>query len=78
MSVNQVIIGSDNHGTKPLSKPVLGYCQLDPKNFGGILIKIQNFSFTKMKISSAERRPFCPGGDELTDWALGDVVILKL
>ena len=29
-------------------------------------IGIQNFSFTKMhlKISSAKRRPFCPGGDE--------------
>ena len=37
-------------------------------NFSEILIKIQIFSFTKMhlKISSAKRRPFCPGGDELT------------
>ena len=35
-----------------------------------ILIKIQNFSFTKMhpKISSAKWRPFCPGGDELSIW----------
>ena len=37
-------------------------------NFSEILIKIQNYSFTKMhlKISSAKWQPFCPGGDELT------------
>ena len=37
-------------------------------NFSEILIKIQNFSFTKMhlKILSAKWQPFCPGGDELT------------
>ena len=64
-------------GAKPLSKPMLGYCQLHPHSSGHwsaipwhpceTLIKIQNFSFTKMhlKISSANRRPFCPGGDEL-------------
>ena len=36
-------------------------------NFNEILIKIQNFSFTKMhlKMSSAKRWPLCPGGDEL-------------
>ena len=36
-------------------------------NFSEILIKIQNFSFTKMhmKISSAKLWPFCPRGDEL-------------
>ena len=39
-------------------------------NFSEILTKIQNFSFTKMhlKILSAKRRPFCPGGDKLTIW----------
>ena len=39
-------------------------------NFSEILVKIQNFSFTKMhlKISSAKWRPFCPKGDELTAW----------
>ena len=33
-----------------------------------ILIKIKNFSFTKMQLntSSTKSRPFCPGGDELT------------
>ena len=38
------------------------------RNFSEILIKIQNFSFTKMhlKISSAKWRPFCPGVDELS------------
>ena len=37
-------------------------------NFSENLIKIQNFSFTKMhlKTSSAKWRPFFPGGDELT------------
>ena len=51
-------------GARPLIKPILGYCQLDPKE---ILIKIQNVSFTKMhlKISSAKWRPFCPGRDKL-------------
>ena len=34
-----------------------------------ILIKLQNFSFTKahLKISSAKRRTLCPGGDELSE-----------
>ena len=56
--------------TKPLSEPMLGYCQLDPWeqiwNFGEISIKIQNFSLVKMhlKILSAKWQPFCPGGDE--------------
>ena len=36
-------------------------------NFREIRIKIQNFSFTKMRmeISSAKWQPFCPGGEEL-------------
>ena len=50
---------------KPLSKPMLGYYQPDPKEqkFSEILIKIQNFSFMKMhvKILSAKWQPFCPG-----------------
>ena len=55
---------------KPLSKPMLGYCQLDPKeqtNWSETSIKMKKFSFTKMhmKISSTKQRPFCPGGDEL-------------
>ena len=39
-------------GAKPLSKPLLGYCQLDPleQNFSKILIKTENLSFTKMHI----------------------------
>ena len=38
-------------------------------NVSEILIKIQNFSFTKMhlKISFAKWWPFCPGGDELME-----------
>ena len=51
-SVNRVSVGSDNSA---------------PTHFNEILIKIQNFSFTKMQleISSAKRPPFCPGRDEL-------------
>ena len=58
-------------GAKPLSKPMLGFSQLDPQeqttNISEILVKIQNFSFTKMhlKLSSAKWWPFCPGGDEV-------------
>ena len=56
-------------GTKPLSKPMLGYCQLDPlgTNFSEVLIKAQNFSFMKMhlNVSSAKWWPFCPEVHEL-------------
>ena len=47
-----------------LSAPLLG------TNFSEILIKIQNFSFTKMhlKISSVKWRPFCPGGIWVNAW----------
>ena len=47
-------------GAKPLSKPMLDYCQLDPR-------EIQDSSCMKrhMLISSAKWWPFCPGGDEL-------------
>ena len=52
-------------GTKPLSKTMLGYCQWDPSgtNFGEILINVQNFPVTKMRLktSSAKWRPFFKG-----------------
>ena len=55
---------------KPLSEPMLDYCQLETweQNCGEILITIQNFPFTKMllKIPSAKWWLFCPVGDELT------------
>ena len=54
-------------GAKPFSKPMLGYCQLDPYEQTSVkfFIKIQNFPFTEMhlKISSAKWWPFCPGGE---------------
>ena len=54
-------------GTKPLSKPMLSYCQLDPNEQTSVTfsIKIQNLLFTKMhlKTPSAKWRPFCSGGD---------------
>ena len=41
-------------------------------HFSEILTKIQNFSFRKMhlKLSSAKRRPFCPGGELMADHRL--------
>ena len=40
--------------------------------FNEILIKIHNFSSMNMhlKTSFATRRPFCPGGDELSTWRI--------
>ena len=56
-------------GTKPLSRPMLGYYEMDPwaQTSVKLYIKIQKISLTKMhvKVSSAKWRPFCPGGDEL-------------
>ena len=53
-------------GDKPLSKPMTGYRPLDPYEWTSlyILIKIQNFSLTKicLKILSVKLWPFCPGG----------------
>ena len=50
-------------------KIIAGLLSIEPlgTNCSEILINIQNFSVTKMhmKLSSAKRRQFCPGGDEL-------------
>ena len=52
----------------------IGLLSMEPleTTFGDILIQIQNFSFTKMhpKISSAQWRPFFPGGGDKL-WNLG-------
>ena len=67
--MNGFSIGSDN-GLLPIRRQVIiinnaGLLSIGPlgTNFSEILIKIQNFSFTKMhlKLSSAKWRPFCPG-----------------
>ena len=72
-SVNQVRIGSDN-GLSPILRQAIIWTSawllsIGPlgTNLSEIVIKIQNFSFTKMhlKISSAKSQPFCPGEDEL-------------
>ena len=64
------MIGSDN-GLSPGRRQVIiwinaGLLSIGPlgTNFNENLIKMQNFSFTKMhlKISSVKWRPFCPGG----------------
>ena len=57
-------------GAKPLPKPMLGYCQVDPcEQTSWNFNTLQTFPFTKMhlEILSAKWRPFCPGGDELTN-----------
>ena len=54
---------------KPLSKPMLDYCQLAlRKNFSETLVKNWTFSFRKMHLimPSAKCRPFCPWEYELT------------
>ena len=51
-------------GTKPLSEPMLDYCQLDPcEYFNENLINVQQFSLKELhvKMSSAKWRPFCLG-----------------
>ena len=63
-------------GAKPLPEPKLTYCQLDNgllgSYFSEIWIGILSFSYKKMqlKMSSAKWWPFCPGGDELSQWGL--------
>ena len=48
-------------GAKPLSKPIMDYCQFHPKEH--ISIKFQTFWFKKLhvKVSSAKNRAFCRG-----------------
>ena len=61
-------------GAEPLSKPILGYCQLDPQEQTLVEFnKKQNFSFTNMlvKMSSAKWRPFCSGGNGVGGWGGG-------
>ena len=67
------IIGSDNALSPCRHQDIIwtnaGILLIGPlsANSSEILIKIQNFLFTKMhlRISSAKWRPFCPVGDEL-------------
>ena len=58
------IMACNIFGTKPLSIPMLRYCHSVK-----FLVKIRNFSFTKMhlKISSAKWQPFCSRRDELRE-----------
>ena len=73
VSMNLASSGSDN-GLLVIQRHAIiwtnaGLLSIGPLgiNFSAILIKIPNFSFTKMhlQISSAKWWPFCPGGDEL-------------
>ena len=57
-------------GAKPLSEPMLEYCWQKKAlgtNFSEFLVEILIFSFKKMrlKVSSAKRRSFCLGLNEL-------------
>ena len=73
LSVNWVSIGSDN-GLSPVRRQAITWTNahllsIGPlgTKFGQIRIKTHKFSFKKMHFkSSAKRRPFCPGEDELT------------
>ena len=63
------IIACRRFGAKPLSKSVLLYCPLDPKerNFIEIWIEIHILSFTNLHLkTSVKWWPFCPWGDEFT------------
>ena len=83
-SVNWDSIGSDN-GLSPDRRQAIIWTNarillIGPlgTNFNEIRIKIQNLSFMKMhlKMSSGKWRPFCPGGDVLTDWDLNKMAII--
>ena len=75
-------------GAKPLSKPNARLLSIGPLGikFSTILLKMQNFSFTKMhlKLSSAKWRPFCPRGDELiglgnkAEWKLDQNITIPI
>ena len=57
-------------GAKPLSKPMLGYCQLDCQEQTSVKIESEFYHFHSRKCiwkcHLPEWRPFCPGGDELS------------
>ena len=82
------IIGSDNGLSPRRRQPIIrtnaGILLIEPlgTNFSEILIGIQIFSFTKMrlKMASAKWRPFCLGlnvlmklGFEMPDWCTNKV-----
>ena len=54
--------GRPAHGAKPLSEPVLTYCQLDPKEHISMKFYLKFKYFHSRKcVSSTKWRPFCPG-----------------
>ena len=54
-------------GTKPLSEPILDYYQLLPKEHTAVKFQSKYKTFYSRKCIWKYWRPFCPGGDELTD-----------
>ena len=79
--MNRVSIGFDN-SLSPIRRQAVietnaEKLPIDPigTNFIEILIKIQKCLFMKMhmKVSSANRRPFCPGADQLTVFRASDL-----
>ena len=57
-------------GAKPLPEPMLSYCLFDPGEHTSVKFEIKKtVSFIKMrfKVSFVKCRPFCPGGNELTN-----------
>ena len=73
---NLTIIGSDNGLSPGRHQAIIwtnaGILLIGPlgTNFNEMLIEILTFSFMKMrlKVSSAKRRPFCLGLNELKEW----------
>ena len=69
--MKRIAIGSEN-GLSSIQRQAIietnsGLLSIEPLETH-FLIKISNFSFTKMhlKISSSKWRPFCPRGDEIS------------
>ena len=71
-------------GDKPLFKPMLTWCHLDPrgKNFSQMWLRIQWFSDKKMylKMLPAKFQPFCLGLNMLRDmcWSLDKMLAASL
>ena len=67
-SVNWVVI-SWRIGDKPLPQPMLVYCQLDSWGQVSVKFQLESYHFHSRKCiwkcRPPQRRPFCPGGDEL-------------
>ena len=72
-------------GDKPLHEPVMGYCQLDSLEQISVKFESEFYHFHSRKFiwkcRLPEWRPFCPGGDELSEarvWSMPHLIIAVL